>query len=52
MPDADGGETAGGYADGEIPDLGVAGVGDGWGSSIEFEITNTDVILISSGDEE
>ena len=52
MLDADGGEAAGGDADEEMPDFGVAGDGDGWGSSIEFEITNTGVILMSSGDEE
>ena len=52
MPDADGGEAAGGDAYEEMPDLGVAGDGDGWGSSIKFEIINAGVILISSGDEE
>ena len=50
MPDADGGVDAGGGDDDDaMPDLGN---GEGWGSSIEFEITNVGVILISSGDEE
>ena len=40
MPDA--------HADKEMPNLGD---GDGRGSSIEFEMTNAGVILISSGEE-
>ena len=51
MPDVNGGEAAGGDASEEMPDLGFTGDGDGWGSSIEFEIANAGVILISYGDE-
>ena len=62
MPDAEGVDEAGEDADGiffsdsdeDMPDVPAGPAGeddDGWGSSIEFEMSNAGVILISDDDE-